>query len=229
MGFSISNINISSSSNFAGIFVYGYKSIVSNLIIQNVQINSSLQYVGALFAQCVNCNISNINLTTSNSSITNTIQGSYDVGGLIGLSGIVGNSGTSSIISNCFISNTFINGTSTSAYNIGGIVGNCQYCSITNCHNLGILSSPNSVIVSSMANTVGGIVGGCFQCSIIKSGTTQGIISSAGYSGSISGYNYSKSIFTIIFKIKCSNSMLWFILWRNYWISYFEYSRKLFN
>jgi hypothetical protein len=188
MGFSILNINISSTLNYTGIFGFGSSSTVTNLTIQNIQIISTTNIVGTLFGRCNNCYMSNINLTTSNSSITNIIQGSCSAGGLVGIA-------CSTNITNCVIENTYVYGT---IYDIGGIIGFSVGGQISNCYNLGILSNPNQVIVKGSFN-IGGIIGYCDGSSVNNSGIAQGIISASTVAGGVAGQFFNSNFLSKLF------------------------------
>ena len=173
-GYSIINLTISSSNdpNYAGMIAFGNGKKIMNINFINLKIVSNRQNVGEISGICYNCNFTNINFTTSSSSIFNYFESSNTNGRVGSFSGQFYNS----FLTNCIIQNTIVNGSGSSSSSSGGFIGNIQSSStIINCHNLGISSNPNSIIVFGY-QFVGGIIGYSENSNIYKSGVYQGKI-----------------------------------------------------
>src|SRR5690606_3176776 len=116
---------------------------IMNINFINLRIVSSSQNVGGISGTCSNCNFTNINFTTSSSSIFNYIENSHSNGHVGSFSG----SSNNSTLINCIIENTIVNGSGSFSSFSGGFIGYSQSSTIINCYNLGISSNPNSIIV----------------------------------------------------------------------------------
>ena len=131
--YSISNVNISSGSNTNALFALGNNTEVKNLNLFNFVVTTTQgSYTATLFAYLLNSSVSNVHLSTTNSSSQNLVSGPSSTiygGGLVGFSQY-------SNFFNLTVENTLVN--FPKAQNVGGLIGFISYCVISNCHNLGL-------------------------------------------------------------------------------------------
>lgn len=165
LGHTISNLGITSSSDYTGLIgTVASGATVRNLILSGASITGH-DYVGAL-AGSNNGDVVNVAVTGGN------VIGYNHAGGLVGdNAGTVSASTASSAVSNGFsVSN-----------NIGGLVG---YNTAT-----GTVSDSNATGTVSGYSSIGGLVGG--NAGIVSDSSATGAVSGDSYLGGLVGYNTS--------------------------------------
>ena len=165
----ISGLDISSDSDYVGLFSAMEDATIRNLKLTNIRITGAGN-VGALVGQATGTTLSNIELIGDNlqSSSDAEIKGNgASVGGLVGdfRSGTITDS-TSSL--------TVRGGATEDADNVGGLVGQLQGGSIKNSNSSG------SVSTSGGADDVGGLVGLLAGGSIQNSNSSGSVSASSG-------------------------------------------------
>ena len=187
-GSSINNLTISSSTiNHIALFAFGNGSTVMNLVFFNVNVtatNSSC-FVATLFGECFDCNLQNVELKTTSSSLRNLILGHTDVAGLCGKFCL-------SSITNCSVENTIVSGGSLACFT-GGLIAHAISSTIQLCYNYGILSNTTETIVFGKID-FGGVIGRVSFSSISQCGTHQGTIFGTIGGGGVFGYAYNCAI-----------------------------------
>jgi hypothetical protein len=164
-GYLISNLHIQGG-EFQGLFgQLGPGALISNLGLDDVDVNGSADYVGGLVGY-------NYKGSITTSSSTGTVNGENYIGGL------VGNSDHGKITSSDSA------GTINGHDHVGGLVGSNRYGSIDT-------SSSTSTI--SGDDDIGGLIGSNYEGSIISSYST-GTVSGDDNVGGLSGYNEYGSI-----------------------------------
>ena len=111
-GYTIKNLNINSSSACQGLFGYIAGGKISNLNLSNVNVKSTSSNVGALAGTAAGATISNVHV------LSGSVTGSSNVGGLVGVGGLL--LGSTIIQSSSAAS---VTSTSTTTANVGGLVG----------------------------------------------------------------------------------------------------------
>ncbi len=135
-GHEISHMTITGDS-YLGLFGHSWQldsdAIISNLVLEAVDVNGTGEYIGGLMGY----NEGSI----SNSYSTGVVTGNEYVGGLVGCNGMRGDRG--------HVSNSYSTAKVTGNGSIGGLVG----------QNLGSISNSSSTGLVTGANLVGGLVG----------------------------------------------------------------------
>ena len=182
-GYSIKNLTINGG-NYSGLFAQTNAATISNLTLENVQINGAGSYVGALIGQAEGGTlVDGVKITDSLSSSGEILQRSTinltgaNIGGLIGYS----SSKTGVNVTNCEVNGCITNN---KAGNVGGLIG--AGGTFTNCTTTADVSG---------VLTVGGFVGGNGVDSQFTNCTMAGTVSLIGehsnnypYMGLLNGY-----------------------------------------
>ena len=180
----ISNMTISASASYAGLFGYTYGATIKNLVLENVSVTSSSSYVGGLAGRV------SYNSTVSGCIVTGSVSGYSCVGGVVGYVYSIAN------ISDCFSSAT-VTGSYAGA---GGIVGsvNLNGAYIDRCANYGSISAESYAggIVGETSNPTE--ISDCYNTGTIKvtSVNAGGIVGYAGGSSSRVDYCYNTGSIT---------------------------------
>ena len=183
--YTISNINITLSESYVGLFGRVYGTSSNYAYIKNVHLVNScvggMNYVGSIvgyanYTNIINCSSNGIN-----------VSGASNVGGILGYARYVN-------VIDCF-NTSDIYGSSSGRENsrTGGIVGYMESGKIASCYNIGnvIATSPDKDLYA------GGIAGYNYYNSTISNCYNTGDITSTStstsddsYAGGIAGYNY---------------------------------------
>jgi len=170
---------------FKGIFD-GNNKVVSNLYIKRVDIVGLFGQI-AFFSVVKNLSVKNVNITagTGNRNVVWVGGGGQNV--IVG--GVVGNSESSSTVSNCYTTGTITCSISGSLW-VGGVVGlNSDNSTVTNCHSTATVSSTATVW-----SVAGGVVGKNFGKVTNSYSTGSVSVSTSGrnvisYAGGVVGEN----------------------------------------
>lgn len=150
----ITNLTVTGENSLAGLFSAVLGATLKNIKLRNVDISLNHRSGGfcgglaALFSDstAINCSV------TGNVSVNISSEGEVFAGGIIGFSG----DETPSTITDCFnacsVSCSVLSGEAAVA---GGIVGFCSGLTITNCYNIGNISSSSKNYMS----VAGGLIG----------------------------------------------------------------------
>ncbi len=192
-GHTINNLSINSSSNYQGLFGCVKSGSISDLILENPQVNGA-GYVGALCgyssSSISECGV--INGTVSGSSnyvggvvgysstSSASITACYNTGSVEGNSYVGGVTGYSRSVIACYNAGS-VDGSSTS---VGGVAGYSSSSSVTACYNTGNVSSSNA--------RVGGVVG-YSSSSVTACYNTGSVYSGSSDVGGVVGYSSTSS------------------------------------
>ncbi len=168
--YSIKNMTISATANYAGLFGYvdDNNSVIENIILENINISGSYSYMGGIVGYSPYLG------TIENCFVTGSISGTGYLGAIVGWAYAV------DIIS-CGSSVTI---TGTGSY-VGGLAGHIDNGSIQKSFNTGAVSSTSSY--------VGGLAGHIEDWSTIENSYNTGAVSGSMYVGGIVGYFYGSS------------------------------------
>lgn len=163
--YSIKNMTITTTANYAGLFGYcSSRAMLENIIMENVSISGTYSYVGSVVGYITGGDVDTC-------YATGTIAGAGNIGGVAGY--LYNGAG----IYRCASAVT-INATGS---NVGGVVGGSNYTAyIEQCYNSGTVTSTGS--------NVGGIIGYCYRYGRIVNCYNVAPISGASYVGGIVGY-----------------------------------------
>ncbi|MFR9585326.1 MAG: hypothetical protein SNI20_04285, partial [Rikenellaceae bacterium] len=167
----ISNFIINSTNDYQGLFGYVSNGRISNLIVENPQVQGG-SYTGAI------CGYAYSNSAISSCGVVGgSVSGSGDyVGGVVG---------RASSLTTCY--NTGL--VSSSGDYVGGVVGCTYSSSLTDCYNIGS--------VSGIGDYVGGVVGSVSSSSSFTNCYNTGSVSGGGSRvGGVVGYSTYSSSFT---------------------------------
>jgi hypothetical protein len=185
-GHKIYNLYINTTRDYVGLFgLVEQKGIIKNVVLENVKISSTGNYVGGLIGanagKIYNCystgsvngkdNVGGLigaNFgTVSNCYSTGSINGHSSVGGLIGWNSIEG------IVSNSY-STSSVNG---KYINVGGLIGSNRG-KVSNCYSTGSVNGKDYV---------GGLIG--YNVGIVSNCYSTGSVNGKDYVGGLIGYN----------------------------------------
>ena len=194
--YTISGLTVNSTNSYAGLFAACTDMTIKNLNLAVKKISGS-GAVGSLVAKSTNSQFENCHVT-----ITSSIKGVNEVGGLIGLAQkgtIIKNSSVTGVVQggssvggvvgslNGKISKSTYNGTitsTTSSAKLGGIVG-VNAASVSECKSSG------KVACTASGSIVGGLIGENGKYSIENCYSTMTVTANK-YAGGLVGYNYGK-------------------------------------
>ena len=188
-GYSLSNLNISSTSLRAALFGRTNGATLKNIALINSNVTSTVGYVGGLVGSASNS-------TIANSYATGSVSGNNSVGGLVGWA------------YNSTIDNSYATGSASGTDLVGGLVGTAEDSDISNSYATGNVSGSNncagglagraitsSTITNSYATGnisgnggVGGLVGGVNSSSVTNSYAIGSVSGSNDYVGGLAGY-----------------------------------------
>ncbi len=161
LGHTIANLTIESTNHFVGLIGYLDSGTVRDVGLIGGSVNSSGQNIGGLLG-------SSQYGTVRNAYNTGTVGGSYQTGGLVGLS-----SGT--------ISNSYATGAVNGAGDVGGLVGATFDGAVSNVYATGAVSGGRDY--------VGGLVGVIFGGTVSNAYATGAVNSVSANVGGFVGYN----------------------------------------
>ncbi len=192
-GHTISNLKINTTQSGAGLFGYVFGGKIKNINIDNVDVVSTGNHVGALAGYMID---KATNSAIENCSVTKgTVKGTSYVGGLVGF--IRGKSVTSSVnpISSSYTECAVVGTAPTNTY-VGGIAGYAYNTSINKCYSVGTVTGGTSVggIVGDVTVTTSNIVDmiqNCFSLSSVKA--------TSNLAGGIAGKSTSCSLYFCYF------------------------------
>lgn len=173
-GKTISNLYINATSDYQGLFGYGFsndesiKGVIKNLTLANVNVKNTAGYTGALIGGADNFEITQVVISSG------TVEGED-----LGIGGICGQADTGSKFLSCENRAQIKSQNDNSCYYIGGICGNFISSHIEKCANYGNINSQGF--------DVGGICG-FFSSSSITTSANYGDIVGNRYVGGIIGY-----------------------------------------
>ena len=190
-GYTISNIQTT-----RGLFTQTDGAIISNLNIENIRANTSVNFVGALAGYAADTTITNVHVLSG--SVTG---GNGYVGGLIG--GIRENSYTTISMSS---SAADVNSTSTSIANAGGLVGSIANESSSTVIISNSYATGNVITKTTQTSTddyAGGLVGYMGSSSLIENSYAAGTVTTTNNKrGGIVGFMYSGTVKNSLFHAK---------------------------
>jgi filamentous hemagglutinin family protein len=183
LGNTISNLTISSTSDYVGMFGYSSGTIRNlELLDPSVSSTGAKGYVGSLLGYSIgtiaNCDI----LVTDPTSTTVGVSGIANVGGLAGYI----NGGT---VSDCSSEvNVTSTASSTSSSNAGGLIGKVKgttAISITDCYSTGTVSAKGKYEGGLIGYFYSGAICNCYSTGAVSGGYqwVGGLVGYAGYSG----------------------------------------------
>ena len=179
-GKTISNLYINATSEYQGLFGYGYsgdkniKGVIKNLTLANVNVKNTAGCTGALIGGADNFEITQVVISSG------TVEGEISVVG-----GICGEADTESKFLSCE-NRAQIKSQTDNTNNIGGICGNVNSSHIEKCANYGNINSQGVY--------VGGICGSSIGSSSITTSANYGDIVGNNSVGGIIGYANNASI-----------------------------------
>lgn len=179
-GKTISNLYINATSEYQGLFGYGYsgdkniKGVIKNLTLANVNVKNTAGCTGALIGGADNFEITQVVISSG------TVEGEISVVG-----GICGQADAESKFLSCE-NRAQIKSQTDDSNNIGGICGNVNSSHIEKCANYGNINSQGV--------NVGGICGSSIGSSSITTSANYGDIVGKNSVGGIIGYASNASI-----------------------------------
>ena len=179
-GKTISNLYINATSEYQGLFGYGYsgdkniKGVIKNLTLANVNVKNTAGCTGALIGGADNFEITQVVISSG------TVEGEISVVG-----GICGQADAESKFLSCE-NRAQIKSQTDNTNNIGGICGNVNSSHIEKCANYGNINSQGVY--------VGGICGSSIDSSSITTSANYGDIVGNNSVGGIIGYASNASI-----------------------------------
>ncbi|MFI3282962.1 MAG: GLUG motif-containing protein [Rikenellaceae bacterium] len=181
-GFTISNLTISTSLSHQGLFGYVYEGTITNVILENPQIEGD-RNVGALCGR-----VFEDSSISSCKVVGGSIKGSENVGGLIGNIYYAD-------IKDCY-STASVEGSSKC---VGGLIGLASMCEIENCYNTGSVTSEGGYSGGVVGYPADSQLAGCYNTGDVTStgdfvggvgGYSSGYISASYNTGRVKGVNF---------------------------------------
>ena len=169
MGHTVSNVDMAGGS---GIFAYTEDAVISDLTVENVQLQSDGLICGLLVGKAVRTDISGVTVKYS------TIYGSRFIGGLAGVN-------DHSTFSNIVLDNVYLIISAEESDTIGGVAGYSEFGINENILFNGVIEAPNAV-------SVGGIIGSCLgnasaDDNIVRNCFAKGSVTGKANCGTVGG------------------------------------------